>query len=114
MRVRFFVYLNKRKLFTQMKTLCKVISMSDDLSQIIENIAQRARLASLSLSSASTDQKNNALKKIAEGLEMNRKILTEENQKDLDNIIKNDDSIKDKINFICINTIFNATKYIFD
>jgi glutamate-5-semialdehyde dehydrogenase len=84
MRVRFFVYLNKRKLFTQMKTLCKVISMSDDLSQIIENIAQRARLASLSLSSASTDQKNNALKKIAEGLEMNRKILTEENQKDLD------------------------------
>ena len=84
MRVRFFVYLNKRKLFTQMKTLCKVISMSDDLSQIIEKIAQRARLASLSLSSASTDQKNNALKKIAEGLEMNRKILTEENQKDLD------------------------------
>ena len=63
--------------------------MSETLPQIIENLAKRARIASLSLASASTADKNHALQNIAEGLESNRKLLTEENQKDLDAAIEN-------------------------
>ena len=58
--------------------------MSDELPQTIEDLAKRARSASLSLACASTKDKNDALQNIAEGLESNRKLLTEENQKDLD------------------------------
>ena len=58
--------------------------MSDELPQIIVDLAKRARSASLSLACASTKDKNDALQNIAEGLESNRKLLTEENQKDLD------------------------------
>jgi glutamate-5-semialdehyde dehydrogenase len=58
--------------------------MSEELPQIIETLAKRARSASLVLASASTKQKNEALQHIAEGLESNRKLLTIENQKDLD------------------------------
>jgi glutamate-5-semialdehyde dehydrogenase len=58
--------------------------MSDELPQIIEDLAKRARNASLVLASASTIQKNEALQHIAKGLESNRQLLTIENQKDLD------------------------------
>jgi glutamate-5-semialdehyde dehydrogenase len=58
--------------------------MSEELPQIIETLAKRARSSSLVLASASTKQKNEALQHIAEGLESNRKLLTIENQKDLD------------------------------
>ena len=58
--------------------------MSEELPQIIETLAKRARSASLVLASSSTKQKNEALQHIAEGLESNRKLLTIENQKDLD------------------------------
>ena len=63
--------------------------MSENLPQTIEKLAKNARSASLSLASATTEQKNEALQHIAEGLESNRKLLTEENQKDLDNAQKN-------------------------
>jgi glutamate-5-semialdehyde dehydrogenase len=63
--------------------------MSEKLSQIIEDIAKRARIASLALAGASTADKNDALQNIAEGLESNRKLLSEENQKDLDAAIEN-------------------------
>ena len=59
-------------------------NMSDELPQIIEDLAKRARNASLVLASASTIQKNEALQHIAKGLESNRQLLTIENQKDLD------------------------------
>ena len=42
--------------------------MSETLPQLIENLAKRARIASLSLASASTADKNHALQNIAEGL----------------------------------------------
>ena len=58
--------------------------MSNELHQIIEGLAKRARSASLALAGSSTRQKNEALQYIAEGLESNRKLLTIENQKDLD------------------------------
>jgi glutamate-5-semialdehyde dehydrogenase len=58
--------------------------MSNELHQIVENLAKRARNASLTLAGSSTRQKNEALQHIAEGLESNRKLLTIENQKDLD------------------------------
>jgi len=58
--------------------------MSEELHHVIEDLAKRARNASLSLASASTVDKNKALHHIAEALESNRKILSEENQKDLD------------------------------
>ena len=58
--------------------------MSQQLSELIEDIAKRARKASLSLAGAQTSQKNDALQKISQGLEINRKTLIEENQKDLD------------------------------
>lgn len=61
-----------------------VFYMLDELPQIIEGLAKRARNASLVLASASTIQKNEALQHIAGGLESNRKLLTIENQKDLD------------------------------
>ena len=63
--------------------------MSEKLPQIIEDIAKRARIASLALAGASTADKNDALQNIAEGLESNRKLLSEENQKDLDAAIEN-------------------------
>ena len=63
--------------------------MSEELPQVIENLAKRARNASLALAGASTKQKNEALQNIAEGLESNRKLLTIENQKDLDQAKKN-------------------------
>ena len=58
--------------------------MSNELHQIIEALAKSARSASLALAGSSTKQKNEALQNIAEGLESNRKLLTIENQKDLD------------------------------
>ena len=63
--------------------------MSDELPKIIEDLAKRSRTASLTLACASTKDKNDALQNIAEGLESNRKLLTEENQKDLDAAIDN-------------------------
>ena len=56
--------------------------MSDTLFEIKE-IAIRARKASLNLSSATTAEKNDALQAIACGMESNRKLLKEENGKDL-------------------------------
>ena len=58
--------------------------MSNELHQIIEALAKSARSASLALAGSSTKQKNEALQNIAEGVESNRKLLTIENQKDLD------------------------------
>lgn len=63
--------------------------MSQQLPELIENIAERARNASLSLAGAQTSQKNDALQRISQGLEINRKTLIEENQKDLDAAEKN-------------------------
>ena len=63
--------------------------MSEPLSQQILNIAMRARSASLSLCDATTKDKNDALQAIARGLESNRKLLKEENQKDLEEAEKN-------------------------
>lgn len=57
--------------------------MVSDLPTLIESLAQRARQASLAMNSASSKEKNDALEAIACGLESNRKILLEENQKDL-------------------------------
>ena len=57
--------------------------MSDDIYSDIQQIAENARNASRALSAASTEQKNDALLKISRELESSRKILTEENEKDL-------------------------------
>ena len=57
--------------------------MSNPLLSEIEDIAKRARKASLNLSSATTAEKNDALQVIARGIESNRKLLKEENEKDL-------------------------------
>ena len=57
--------------------------MSDDIYSDIRQIAENARNASRALSAASTEQKNDALLKISRELESSRKILTEENEKDL-------------------------------
>ena len=57
--------------------------MSDDIYSDIRQIAEKARNASRALSATSTEQKNDALLKISRELESNRKILTEENEKDL-------------------------------
>ena len=57
--------------------------MSDTLFSEIKEIAVRARKASLNLSSATTAEKNDALQAIARGIESNRKLLKEENEKDL-------------------------------
>ena len=57
--------------------------MVSDLPTLIESLAQCARQASLAMNSASSKEKNDALEAIACGLESNRKILLEENQKDL-------------------------------
>ena len=59
------------------------LRMVSDLPTLIESLAQRARQASLAMNSASSKEKNDALEAIACGLESNRKILLEENQKDL-------------------------------
>ena len=57
--------------------------MSDSLYSEIKEIAIRARNASLNLCSATTAEKNDALQSIARGIESNRKLLKEENEKDL-------------------------------
>ncbi len=57
--------------------------MSDSLYSEIKEIAIRARKASLNLCSATTAEKNDALQSIARGIESNRKLLKEENEKDL-------------------------------
>jgi glutamate-5-semialdehyde dehydrogenase len=58
--------------------------MSENLSVVIDRLAQQARQASFALSGASSSDKNNAIQSIARGLESNRKLLLEENQKDID------------------------------
>lgn len=63
--------------------------MSNPLLSEIEDIAKRARSASLSIGNSSTKEKNDALEAIALGIESNRKLLKEENQKDLANAKKN-------------------------
>ncbi len=63
--------------------------MSQDVSQIINDLALRAREASLSLAGASSSDKDDALQAIARALESNRKLLLEENQKDLDSAEEN-------------------------
>ena len=57
--------------------------MSEEITDLINTITRRARDASRGISAATTEQKNQALEAIASELESNRKILTEENQKDL-------------------------------
>ena len=57
--------------------------MSDDIYLDIRQIAEKARDASRGISAATTAQKNQALEAIARELESNRKVLTEENEKDL-------------------------------
>lgn len=64
--------------------------MSNDIRSLIEDLAKKARQASLELAGASTSDKNDALQAIARGLESNRKLLLEENQKDIDAAEKND------------------------
>ena len=63
--------------------------MSNPLFSEIEDIAKRARSASLALCNASTKEKNDALQAIARGIESNRKLLKEENEKDLADAEKN-------------------------
>ena len=63
--------------------------MSNPLFSEIEDIAKRARLASLALCNTSTKEKNDALQAIARGIESNRKLLKEENEKDLADAEKN-------------------------
>ena len=58
--------------------------MSENLSAVIDLLAQQARQASFALSGASSSDKNNAIQSIARGLESNRKLLLEENLKDID------------------------------
>lgn len=58
--------------------------MSENLSAVIDRLAQQARQASFALSGASSSDKNNAIQSIARGLETNRKLLLEENLKDID------------------------------
>ena len=58
--------------------------MSDNLYAVIDRLAQQARQASFALSGASSYDKNNAIQSIARGLESNRKLLLEQNQKDID------------------------------
>ncbi len=64
--------------------------MSKNLLELVESIAARARAASLALCACSEREKNLALESIAKGLESNRKLLLEENQKDLDAAEEND------------------------
>ena len=58
--------------------------MSENLSAVIDRLAQQARQASFALSGARSSDKNNAIQSIARGLESNRKLLLERNQKDID------------------------------
>ena len=57
--------------------------MPENLLQQIESIAKRARSASLALTSASEEDKNQALEAIAKGLESGRETLLQENRRDL-------------------------------
>jgi glutamate-5-semialdehyde dehydrogenase len=57
--------------------------MSEQITELIDSIATQARDASRGISAATTTQKNQTLEAIARELESNRKVLTEENEKDL-------------------------------
>ncbi len=57
--------------------------MSEEVNKLIEQIARQATEASRLLSGSSTKQKNDALRAIADEVESSRKILIEENDKDL-------------------------------
>ena len=58
--------------------------MSENFSAIIDRLANQARQASFALAGASSADKNDAIQRIARGIESNRKVLLEENQKDID------------------------------
>ena len=58
--------------------------MSEDIPSLIDDIARKAKQASLELAASTTSDKDGALQSIARGLESNRKFLLEENQKDID------------------------------
>ena len=85
-------FLKKKKLeytFPNEFFFYEIRNMTDTLYLQIQDIAKRARAASLALASASTSEKNEALQAIARGLESNRKLLKEENKKDLDHAEEN-------------------------
>jgi len=63
--------------------------MSENINDLINQIARQAKEASRGMSSATTAQKNSALEGIAQELESSRKILIEENDKDLKNAEEN-------------------------
>jgi glutamate-5-semialdehyde dehydrogenase len=58
--------------------------MSEDIPSLIDDMARKAKQASLELAASTTSDKNGALQSIARGLESNRQVLLEENQKDID------------------------------
>ena len=58
--------------------------MTKEIENSILEIAQQSRAASRKLSGICTSSKNDALQKIAQELESNRKFLIEENEKDLE------------------------------
>lgn len=58
--------------------------MSNDIHSLVENLAKKAKQASLELAGSITSDKDEALQSIARELESNRKLLLEENQKDID------------------------------
>ena len=58
--------------------------MSNDIYSLVEDLAKKAKQASLELAGSSTSDKDEALQSIARELESNRKLLLEENQKDID------------------------------
>jgi len=58
--------------------------MSEKFSTIIDRLANQARQASFALAGASSADKNDAIQRIARGLESSRRFLLEENQKDID------------------------------
>jgi glutamate-5-semialdehyde dehydrogenase len=58
--------------------------MTNDIHSLVEDLAKKAKQASLELASSSTSDKDEALQSIARELESNRKLLLEENQKDID------------------------------
>ena len=58
--------------------------MSEDIPSLIDAMARKAKQASLELAASTTSDKNGALQSIARGLESNRQVLLEENQKDID------------------------------
>lgn len=73
--------------------------MSNDIPSLINDLARKARQASLDLAGATTAEKNSALQSIARGVESNRKLLLEENQKDIDSAEENglNDAMVDRL-----------------